>query len=98
MTKNSKHEPEEFLNTSQRDVSKSISISSYPVKTSNPAQVEVKWTEWSQPSRHCPECVYYEAIPETDAGICHRYPKEEVVESEYWCGEFVRKSPRMETK
>jgi hypothetical protein len=94
MTENPKYEPE------ARDVSKGdwVHVTNYPVKhdTSNPAQVQVKWTEWTQPSRNCPECLYYDAIPGTDAGICHRYPKEEVVESDYWCGEFVR--TRMETK
>lgn len=88
MTEKPKYEPQ------AEDVSKSISI--YSAKTSNPAQVEVTWTDWTKPSRNCPECLYYDAIPGTDSGICHRFPKEEVVDSDYWCGEFVR--TRMETK
>lgn len=65
--------------------------------TSNPMQGTVNWTDWTPPSSNCIACRFFDAIPGTDAGICHRYPKEEVVESDYWCGEFSRSS-RMETK
>lgn len=67
-------------------------------ETSNPFEGHIRWSEWRAPIVECRECRFFDAIPGTDAGICHRYPHQEVVEQEYWCGEFVRVNSRMETK
>jgi hypothetical protein len=66
--------------------------------SSNPFEGHIRWSEWSSPLVECRECRFFDAIPGTDAGICHRYPHQEVVEREYWCGEFVRNNSRMENK
>jgi hypothetical protein len=70
----------------------------YGQESSNPFNGHVRWTEWQAPSTECVECRFYDGIPGTDSGICHRFPKEEVIENDYWCGEFHRKNSRMQTK
>lgn len=72
-------------------------VTIYNQDTSNPFNGHVRWSEWSTPETNCMECRFFDAIPGTDAGICHRYPQDTVVESDYWCGEFTRKSG-MKTK
>lgn len=60
--------------------------------TYNPTNVS--WTISSSAS--CSACRFFDPIPHTDSGTCHRFPKEEVVERSYWCGEFS--ITRIETK
>ncbi len=41
------------------------------------------------PSKGCSTCRYFESSPYTDSGVCHRYPRAEMVAPSYWCGEWV---------
>jgi len=47
----------------------------------------------------CVNCRYYVPTEMTDTGVCHRYPRVELVRSAHWCGEFTQISFRaLETK
>lgn len=53
--------------------------------------------EFSPTFPTCLGCRFYVPNPQADHGVCHRYPKAEIVSYSYWCGEF-RESRGLETK
>lgn len=63
-----------------------------------PPNLETKEvSEFDNVPRTCLSCIYYCPHPHADSGVCHRYPKAELVSYSYWCGEFTE-SKGIETK